>query len=207
MSDLGKYLPLSARPRRDESGVSSNWSSQVGRVALALADWFDEEPDTVLDLPSMRPAITVGATAVELVGRLESSRSQRVRDRAAAFIGSARERPSMGRAEISSRLRSIAIAAMAPRGRRRIGDLTAAVVAAVDMTTAAGSPLPIDKVATGAVAVARSLTAPIEIRAVLAQRTLVATDAGWRVGRGRELEGSAAALILFLFGRTGLPGG
>ena len=47
--------------------------------------------------------------------------------------------------------------------------------------------------------------APVEIRAVVTARTLVATDAAWRVGRGPKLPGTAAGIVLFLFGRGGPP--
>ena len=37
-------------------------------------------------------------------------------------------------------------------------------------------------------------------------RTLRATDADWTFGTGPELAGTAAALVLFLYGRAGVPG-
>ena len=68
-----------------------------------------------------------------------------------------------------------------------------------------GRHIAVDPLAGGAVAVARGLSAPVEIRAVVTARTLVATDAAWRVGRGPELPGTAAGIVLFLFGRGGPP--
>jgi hypothetical protein len=45
----------------------------------------------------------------------------------------------------------------------------------------------------------------VEPVAVVRDRTLAPTDADWRIGRGPELPGSAAAIVLFLFGRAGFP--
>jgi hypothetical protein len=66
--------------------------------------------------------------------------------------------------------------------------------------------LRIDPIASGAVALARSLSAPVELRAVVSERALRASDAAWTVGRGRELSGNARELVLFLWGYAGLPG-
>ena len=68
-----------------------------------------------------------------------------------------------------------------------------------------GDAVSVDPVASGAVALARSLSAPIAIRAVVTARTLLATDAAWQVGRGPELPGTAAGIVLFLFGRGAVP--
>jgi hypothetical protein len=35
--------------------------------------------------------------------------------------------------------------------------------------------------------------------------TLVAGDAGWAVGRGPETRATGAQIVLFLYGRAGLP--
>ena len=57
----------------------------------------------------------------------------------------------------------------------------------------------------GAVAVARALNAPLPIRAVLSDVTLVASDGEWAVGRGEHRRSTGADIVLFLYGRTKLP--
>ena len=95
-------------------------------------------------------------------------------------------------------------AAAKARGRRRvrISDLGAALVAAYETD----ARLEVDGAVSGAVALARVLAAPLPIRAVVRGRTLKATDAGWELGTGPELAGTARELVLFLYGRAGLPG-
>jgi hypothetical protein len=205
MSDLGKYLPLSSRSRRDESGVSNDWSRFVGPLALSLAELLESRP-TVVDEPSLRPSITIGVLLSEAVEYLETPKLRRAGLRAAIALGARPATPvELPPSELERRLRSIAIGSLAPSTRRGIGDLSSLVVASFDIAAATGERLLVDPVASGAVAIARSLTAPVEIRAVLGRRSLEAVDASWKVGRGDVLEGSAAAIVLFLFGRSGLP--
>ena len=88
------------------------------------------------------------------------------------------------------------------RRRVRVADLGAALVAAYEL----GPSLEVDATVSGAVALARVLAAPLPIRAVVRGRTLKATDAGWELGTGPELTGTARELVLFLYGRAGVPG-
>jgi hypothetical protein len=90
------------------------------------------------------------------------------------------------------------------RGRRRVRvpDLGRALVAAYELD----ERVTVEDAVSGAVALARLLTAPLPIRAVARGRTLVATDAGWRLGTGPELTGTARELVLFLYGKAGVPG-
>ena len=216
MSDLGKYLPLSQRRSADESRVTSNWSRPLGTIVVQIADLLDEMPPERLAEPSMRPGWSIGDVARQLSWRLGTSPA--VRARMLASVAFARRmtarraalelgRESVHTADVATRLRAIAVSAMTAGARSSITDLSEAVVAAYDIVLATGVPLEIDPVASGAVAIARSLTAPLEIRAVLRDKTIVATDADWRIGHGPELPGSAAGIILFLFGRQGLPTG
>lgn len=132
--DLARYLPLSTRPRHDESAVDDDWR---GRLAAL---------------------VSAGASGVAV-------------DRALA------------------------------RRRVRIGDLGAALAEAWE--TQPG--LAVDATTSGAVALARTLAAPLPIRAVVRGRTLRATDAGWEFGSGPELAGTARELVLFLYGRGPVP--
>lgn len=139
MSGLGDYLPLSNKPRVDESQVTGDWRARL------------DELEAGRDL------------------------SPEVRD---------------------------AFAAARQRKRVRVGDLGRALVAVYESIPDAV----VEPVTSGAVALARAVSAPLPIRAVIADRTLRASDAEWEFGRGPVLEGTARELVLFLYGRGPLPG-
>ena len=160
--DFVRYLPLSGRPRVDESAVTGDWGPRLAELLAAI--------DTLIaGLPSAthaRPEI------------------QAARDRLSATI------------------------AAVPSARRvRIAALGTVLAEAYGFAALTGRTLVVDPVTSGAVALDRSLRAPLEIRAVVRNRTIRATDAGWEFGSGPELAGTAAALVRFLYGRAGVPGG
>lgn len=136
--DFVRYLPLSTRPRVDESAVSSDWGARLDALELLVRD------------PALAPVFTAART----------------------------------------------------RRRVRIGDLGRALLAVYETGTGAD----VDPVTSGAVALARAASAPLPVRAVIRGRTLRATDAGWEFGSGPELAGTARELVLFLYGRAGVPG-
>ncbi|WP_411699928.1 hypothetical protein [Conyzicola sp.] len=188
MSDVSRYLPLSQRPRRDESGVTGDWSDRTAAVLTSLAGLVDGLA------PDARAAVQ--DDLARLVWRLRSTRRQR----AAAAIS--RRSPRAMSDDLPGVLRSLT--ADYPR-RRPLGDLAAAVITALDIAEATHTAIDIDPVSLGAVAVARALNAPLPIRAVLRDLTLVAGDGDWSVGRGPESTAAGATIVLFLYGRTGLP--
>lgn len=215
MSDVARFLPLSQQPREDESGVSSNWSPQLSVVLADLARVVDSLSPEELDAPSLQPGYRVRDSLGHLFWRLGSTR----RARGVAItkrVLSQRESPASARRSLSveaahtatapaTALRTLAAAASVPSAHSTIGDLSVVVVDALDVARSTGRPLAINGVATGAVALARSLSAPTPIRAVVRQRTLSATDADWTVGTGKELRGTAAAIVLFLWRRADIP--
>ena len=141
-----------------------------------------------------------GAREPEELVRVIRSLAANAGPAAAAAFASASEGAAATAAAVSS-------AAWVPsrRTRRGVGDLSVAVVGGYDLAQITGLTVPIDRVASGAVALARSLTAATPVRAVIRGRTLVATDAGWTVGHGPELAGTASSIVLFLWGRGGMP--
>lgn len=134
--DVAKWLPLSNRPRADESGVSSDWAPREAEVRRAV---------------------------VEQLG-----------------------------------------VALGPTERRGIRGLVDTLVDAY--AVAEGRPLELDATTTGAVALYLLQHAPLERRAAVRDRRLVATDAGWELGTGRELRATAATIVSFLAGRGPFPG-
>lgn len=208
MSDLGKYLPLSQRAATnkstDESAVTGNWAALTGQTLARLSDLLDTLGSEFLGQPAVKAGSTIGDVARELFA---PSRRDRLRRAATLGIAQRRAVARVDDDELAARVRELAVAASAPGAKRSIHDLSVAVVAAYDISTASRSPIVVDPTASGAVALARSLSAPLEIRAVLRDRTLAPTDADWRLGRGADICGSAAAIVLFLFGRAGFPAG
>ncbi|MBN9607234.1 MAG: hypothetical protein J0G30_11550 [Actinomycetales bacterium] len=162
MSDLARFLPLSNRPRRDESGTSRDWAARVAEVAAAVEAVADRG-----DGPHPEAESALAA----------------VRDLA------------------------LTSAARHAAGRRvRVRELRAVLLAAWRASDALGAPLELDPVVTGAVALDLAAGARLPIRAVIRDRTLVASDAGWRLGGGEELVGTAREIVTFLAGEGPVPG-
>ncbi|TBN56378.1 hypothetical protein EYE40_02615 [Glaciihabitans arcticus] len=212
MSDLSGYFPLSQRPKRDETAVTNNWAKARGTILLELAGLLGELDPADWELPGLRPGWTVRDVAGELVwlaGSGWASRASRVWGRSLTEWSSQAEASERFAREqhgdLAARLHTIAVDDLAPNARRSVRALSPAVVAAFELSTALGRPIAVDSIVSGAVALARGIGGPVEVRAVTSVRTLVATDADWRVGRGPELPGTAAALVLFLFGRSRPP--
>lgn len=212
MADFAKHLPLSQRPSQDESGVGADWHREIARTVTAIADLLESLDPESWDVASLAPDRTVREMAGYLVWRLGSSNrallAGRTRTLAGRLPGVDRAAPSAGRtatrvlpADIVGRLREIAAEKDEGRGRHSIRELSAAVSHGIDIAVPLGVTLPLSPVASGAVALRQALIAPRDVRGVLRSRTLLATDAGWRVGRGRILPGTAEAHLLFLFGR------
>lgn len=160
--DFVRYLPLSARPRVDESAVTGDWGPRLATLVRSIETLIASIPSATLARPEIQAA----------------------RDRLDA-----------------------AIAAVPSARRVRVAGLGSVLVEAYDFAALTGLPLTVDPVTSGAVALERSLRAPVAIRAVIKNRTLRARDADWEFGTGPDLIGSASELLLFLYGRAGVPGG
>jgi len=192
---MASYFPLSNRPRRDEADVTSNWSRHRGTVLLDLAALLEGLTVEEWELPALVAGNSVRDTVAELVWRSTTTRLSRLRS----------SRPTSEEpAALAAAVRAAATADLTAGAKRRVGELGDAVVAAYEIAAATGHPVTVDRVASGAVALARGLSGPVGVRAVTRERTLVASDAEWRVGRGPALEGTAAGIVLYLFGRAPL---
>lgn len=191
MADFSRYLPLSNREPRDESAVTNDWSAHLAATLAATAEAVRSLADAQWRGASVQPDVMVADLITTEIGDLTA------RDHIALVPASPRD--------AADALDRLAAAARETTRRTRLAALTTAVVAATDLATATGVDIRIDAIATGAVAVARSLRAPIGIRAVLRDNRFVAVDAEWSVGSGPIHSSTAAAILLFLFARTGLP--
>ena len=190
---MASYFPLSQRPRRDESGVSNNWARHTGTVLLELTGLLESLSPEEWQSASLREGNTVRDVVAELVWLETTSRWHRLTRRSAPSLD--------GPAALTAAVSELSTSALSPAATRTIAQLSHAVVAAYEVARATRHPLAIDQLASGAVALARGLSGPVGARAVTNERTLVATDAEWSVGRGPAIEGTAEAIVLFLFNR------
>ncbi|TFC50160.1 maleylpyruvate isomerase family mycothiol-dependent enzyme [Cryobacterium sp. TMT1-21] len=216
MADLSKYLPLSQRPVGDESRVSSDWGPQIAATLLATADLLDGLSPEQWEAPSLCADWRVRDVAGHLVWRLGSSNRELLRSAGRAwlagrFLNPNRAIDAVSRAaaltepsELIASLRRIAADRTAGIGRQGVTELTEAVVHGFDLAHPLGLALTVDPTAAGAVALGRAQRASTPVKAVLRRRTLVASDALWRVGRGPDYRSTAEDIVLFLFGRAGL---
>ena len=188
MSEVSRYLPLSQRPRHDESGVTGDWAPRLAAVLETLAALLDEL--------TPNEAAVVHDDVARLAWRLRANR----RARLGAKLR--RREPLSMSDDQGAVLR--AIGAETDR-KRPLGDLASAVIATLDVASATQRAVELDPVSLGAVAVARALSAPLPIRAVLGGITLSASDGDWSVGHGPSQSAPGVDIVRFLYGRTGLP--
>jgi hypothetical protein len=208
VSDVSRYLPLSQRPRSDESGVTGDWTARHATVLLALADRLQRLSPAEWDAASGQAGWSVRDIVGELEWRLTTTAATRARAIALRLVAhpgaprsAARHIAHLRGAASPESLVAALRSAATSRRRRPLRDLATVVVASLDVDPA----LPIDRLALGAVALARSLSAPLPIRAVIRTVTLTADDGGWSVGHGRQVRAPGAHIVRFLYGRAGLP--
>jgi hypothetical protein len=212
VSDLFRFLPLSNRTAKDESDVSSNWARQTGTALLQIADILDELTPDQWDVAALRDEFTVRTTVGHLVWWLGDPRTARRAEflrtastRERIEVEASRAAATASPADLIQRVRSLSVDFLAPNAKATIREVSVAVVDAYDIAYSTGRTVHVDELASGAVALARSLEGPYVMRAVLGERTLKASDADWKVGFGPELKGTAGAIVLFLWQRHGLP--
>jgi hypothetical protein len=111
---------------------------------------------------------------------------------------------SGGTDELRRQLRAIAAEKASGHGRTNIGELAEVVVHGYDALHPLDVKLPFSSETTHRVATMSALKASRSTRALLRNRTLVAADAGWRIGSGSEIMADAASIILFLNGRKAM---
>jgi hypothetical protein len=188
--DLQEYLPLSQRPRVDETGVTGDWSGQLADTLFSLSTLLDGLDDDRWIGPASLPGATIAEVVTDAIDRLEHRR-----------LLPHRPPEALAREDAVELLRELS----ARDGRRRVRELSIGVVCAYDVAAATTGEVTVDLVAAGAVAVARAAAAPLPIRTVLRSRRLRAIDAEWHVGSGQDVAAATSAIVLFLAGRGPLP--
>jgi hypothetical protein len=194
MSDFARFLPLSARVRDDESGVSSDRRVQLAAVVDAAAVLLGPRADTGAAGAHSGPDAVTGVDAADQ----DSS--------ARTFLGDARlhrEARQPG-AEASVALRTLAASIRGGR-RRSIRSLAHGVRALLLLAERTGGTVTLAPEISGSVALYAATAAPLERRAVVTGHALHATDAGWQFGRGPALEGPALQIVAFLLGVSEIP--
>jgi uncharacterized protein (TIGR03083 family) len=114
------------------------------------------------------------------------------------------EAEASGPDELVRRLRRIAALRNAGVGRTGVNDLVETLVHAYDIVQPLGVPIEVDPDASRRAALRGLMLTSPDRRAVVAGRTLYAADAGWAIGSGPVIDGSAQGIVLYLHGRNPL---
>ncbi|WP_111718283.1 maleylpyruvate isomerase family mycothiol-dependent enzyme [Homoserinimonas sp. OAct 916] len=198
--------------------AAHDWRTATGDVLDLIADMLGSLTPERWESPSLDAGWRIKDVAGHIVWRVGTPTRQLLASGSKAYLGKhlnpmkAIDDVSILTAQASygdlvRDLRLSAEAHRSGRGRKNFGELAEAVVHGFDMSNALGFDLSVNPSSTEAVARSRMKLSPKNVRSVLKNRTLVATDAGWRIGRGDQWPGTAEAIVLFLCGRRPLAGG
>ena len=196
MSDLGRFLPLSNRPRGDESAVSTDRREQIADIVTAAAHVIGQSD------PAHAPTFAVAflATAgLEKDAAPSGAPLAPTTDPAAPAAD-----PAVLAAVAEGTLATVAESVRAGR-RRGARHLVRATRAYLVLARDADVAPQLDPAVTGAVALSASTTAPFARRAAIAGHTVQAVDHGWQFGRGPLLTGTGVQIVSFLLGVTDEP--
>lgn len=204
MADFARYLPLSQRPHSDERGVTSDRRAPTAAVLSAIAAALRVGGDGGWNAAADDGTTVAGAVA-HLVAGFDLPPTRRALDTARRALGidgrAAAPAVSLeGAADAAAALHVRATLITERPQPTHIVELDDAVVAAILVGDALGTPIAIPSLASGAVALRRAAAAPTPIRAVISGHSLHATDASWTIGHGPVLVGTAHELIRFLAG-------
>lgn len=204
MSDWARHLPLSNRPRRDESAVTGDRSAATAAVLTALADVLTARPDLLM-AGTAHADVTVDRALRIALTRMRWSRWQRLLAVVGVVDAPSDELAALDTAALPEILRVEAAARTSSERPTSVQALSEVVVVALDIAARHTVPLTVDPHDLGAVALDLALRVPTERRAVLTARAMRAVDGGWQVGAGRPLYATSAGIVLFLAGRGGIP--
>ena len=205
MADFARYLPLSQRSRIDERGVTSDRRVPTSTVLRSISAALRLAGEAGWSARTDEDAPTVAEVVAALVAGFDRPPARRALDSAQHALGMngrspEPEAPVEGAADAAAALEARAVTITDRPQPTRLVELDDAVVAAVRIGDALGTPIAVPPLASGAVALRRAAAAPTPIRAVIGGHSLHATDAGWTIGHGPVLVGTAHELIRFLAG-------
>lgn len=204
-------------PRSRQAPSSSSRGSRIAEALNIVGDGLDTLTAVQWASPSLCEGWSVKDTIAHLVWRVGTPSMRMATDIVRASVAGHHANPmesfddiargiadSGGTDELRRELRAIAADKAAGHGRTNPGELVEAVVHGYDALHTLGVRLPFPPETTYQVAKASALKAPREVRSVIRHRTLVAEDAGWKIGNGSEIVADAASVILFLNGRKAM---
>jgi uncharacterized protein (TIGR03083 family) len=207
MSDFGTRSASFASPR----------GARISEALDVLADGLDTLTMPQWAAPSLCDGWSVKDVISHLVWRVGTGSFRLAGDVVRASVAGHHLNPmrtlddiargiadSGGTDELRQELRAIAVEKAAGRGRTNIGELAEVIVHGYDALHPLEVRLPFSADTTHRVAEMSALKARRSTRALLRHRTLVAVDAGWRIGSGSEIVADAASIILFLNGRKAM---
>lgn len=189
------------------------WGSEIADTLVQVSGVLESLPPDRWNEQSLCELWRVRDVAGHLVWRLGSSTAELLRSAAGAVLADPGRNPmsaigdvsvaaaSADPAELVRRMRRIAALKLGGNGRTGVSELAEAVVHGYDIANPLGIRMQLEPRVTEAVARSRLPLLPLSARIVVARRSLVAIDAGWSVGTGPAIEGSAEAIVLYLFGR------
>ncbi|WP_448809525.1 hypothetical protein [Agromyces bauzanensis] len=204
MADFARFLPLSQRPRTDERGVTTDRRAPTAGVLRSIAEALRAGGDPGW-AATTDDGGTVATTVAGLVAGFDRAPARRSLDSAQRALGLrsgdlAPTPPLDGPVDAAAALDTRAAVITERPQPTRLVELDDAVVAAILVGDALGTELAVPPLASGAVALRRATAAPTPIKAVISGHSLHATDAGWTIGHGPALVGTAHELIRFLAG-------
>jgi hypothetical protein len=214
---------------------SSHTGAVLTTLAGILGNLSEAQWASISVRPGSTEAVDIRRIVAELLWDLEAKGSRVIavgqlaiskgllphRARTIAIGRIAERKPTTLTEEISRR----ATAGANPHATGSVHQLGQCVAALLEISEVTAQPVTVDPVVCGAVAIAATLSAPLAIRAVLARSELRAraesaekaesaplvdqggstADRSWSVGRGRRTTATAAAIVLFVYGRRGFP--
>jgi len=180
-------------PRRRRGHGTENWARRQGELLLSVAELIETLPDASGTKPGLREDVT----ALDLARSIAVTVARNRADRRIALGTDLSGSGALIRAAAVERL-----TARPQVGTRTLGETLAD---AWELAAAVGRPLSVDPAVSRAVAAERLKRAPLALRLGVRGRRLIASDAGWELGKGEPLAGSAAAIVLYLHGRSPLP--
>ncbi|MFU8945804.1 maleylpyruvate isomerase family mycothiol-dependent enzyme [Mycetocola zhadangensis] len=203
--------------RKRQPELFASRGSQIADALNIVGDGLDRLTAVQWASPSLCEGWSVKDTIAHLVWRIGTPSVRLATDIVRASIAGRHANPmesfddiargiadSGGTDELRRELRAIAAEKAEGHGRTNPGELVEAVVHGYDALHPLGMVLPFNPETTHAVGQASALTASRDVRSLLRHRTLVADDAGWRIGHGSEIIADAASVILFLNGRKAM---
>ncbi|GAB3617882.1 maleylpyruvate isomerase family mycothiol-dependent enzyme [Okibacterium endophyticum] len=198
-------------------GAKDDRSQRLADTLFAVADTLDTLTSQQWASPSLCEGWSVKDVVAHLTWRVGSSNRAFASSLVKASVAGRHLNPmrsmddiarSLADArspdELRRQIRFIATQKARGLGRTGTGELAEVVVHGYDAAQPCDKAILFAHETTERVARAGARIAPLRVRTVLANRQLVAADAGWSIGEGSEIIATAASIVLFIYGRRAI---